>query len=479
MQMTIDSRIMRYVPHSKHKTVKACWHDSEGYWITLNEGYCAERTDERCRTIHEDTIAQLRYQIAGITVDAEYWEDLKMSEENTVQSELLSSKEYPEMLVEVIEQDRYCGVLHCINPPENLKEYLIVSGLTITDSVADWRRAFKYDTLEEAREHLERVESGFILEYNKKLLEYCGSCISNANYELYHYDLPKAYDNVLVEYEPEDISTALALYVRSKDWDGRISKENKEWAKNKLSGTAEEKLVERFGSDFIHPAIADGFVNLVRKNDEAQLSIKLNEKSGTDTERLHRLINEWCVDKYDESADFSELERVSIAYTTDPDTELDINVYANLNKLSIVKEYAGTVVNEIYYENEFEMGNVFLNLEFDEVVALTDEQKKEGEETYYFYNPKPTIIDDTEIEGLKFTFYYSEGSGSAKYNGQTIGLVDYATNEFNIGDRGWDVLDTHAPDDDVIDFKEACRKYCEDTYGASRIILPEQDHTRK
>ena len=35
-------------------------------WITLRDGWEASRTDSGCRTIHEDTISDLKYQIAGI-----------------------------------------------------------------------------------------------------------------------------------------------------------------------------------------------------------------------------------------------------------------------------------------------------------------------------------------------------------------------------------------------------------------------------
>ena len=67
----IDKNIMKYIPKSKQHTIKSCWHDSDGYWITLNYGYNAGRTDWNCHTIHEDTIAELRYQIAGIEINPE------------------------------------------------------------------------------------------------------------------------------------------------------------------------------------------------------------------------------------------------------------------------------------------------------------------------------------------------------------------------------------------------------------------------
>ena len=62
----IDKRILKYIPKSKHSAIRECFHDEDGYWIFLNEGWNADRMDSECRVIGEDTIQQLRYQIGGI-----------------------------------------------------------------------------------------------------------------------------------------------------------------------------------------------------------------------------------------------------------------------------------------------------------------------------------------------------------------------------------------------------------------------------
>lgn len=59
-------RIMRYVPMYKREAIKTAWTDDDGYWIVLKEGWNADRMDFNCRTIHEDTIKELKYQISGI-----------------------------------------------------------------------------------------------------------------------------------------------------------------------------------------------------------------------------------------------------------------------------------------------------------------------------------------------------------------------------------------------------------------------------
>lgn len=64
-------QILRYVPKSKIEAISDAWQDDDGIWITLKDGWNAERMDRGCHTIHEDTIQQLRYQIAGIKRESE------------------------------------------------------------------------------------------------------------------------------------------------------------------------------------------------------------------------------------------------------------------------------------------------------------------------------------------------------------------------------------------------------------------------
>ena len=62
----MDQSVLKYVPAAKLDAVRDAYKDQDGYWICLLEGWEASRTDAGCRTIHEDTIKDLKYQIAGI-----------------------------------------------------------------------------------------------------------------------------------------------------------------------------------------------------------------------------------------------------------------------------------------------------------------------------------------------------------------------------------------------------------------------------
>ena len=467
------------------------------------------------------------------------------------ESKIYSTKQFPTMLVEILEQDRFTALLRTTysDDPE-AKEYILATKLTVTDDVVDWRRARQYDTLEDAKEMRVKYDKSFrIAHYGAILNTTCKDCINASNRDTYYYDLISAYKNIIEEETPEDVETALALYTRSKSWDGRISKSNKAWAEDYLKDKPENNIKsDDFGSDFIHPAIADSFIDVVRnaaekrqkeqeqtKADDVDLAdvmiivrknigdksdslkrmkdyalstaayIKDYERSlghidiftttnHTDeikqaadelglvcvfkeqpTDRLYRLINEWSASEYDDNgANFSNLDHVNLAYTTDPDTEEGIEVWADLTKLCIVKSYAGNVVSETYYENETDMGDVFLDLSFDEITALTDKEKAKADKPKADFK----VIEDEQIEGLTF-YMYDDGSGCGVYNSVTIGHVDYATNEYRVGNDAWDVLSTGAPDDDTVDFKEQCRKYVESKFTDIVYKVKDPDKTRK
>lgn len=58
-------KIMDYVPWCKVDAIHACWKDSDGYWIQLNDGWVATRSTAE-HTIHEDSLRQIGYQMGGV-----------------------------------------------------------------------------------------------------------------------------------------------------------------------------------------------------------------------------------------------------------------------------------------------------------------------------------------------------------------------------------------------------------------------------
>ena len=479
----IDDRIMKYVPKSKQQAIRACWHDSDGYWIELHDGYNADRMDWHCHTIHEDTIAELRYQIAGIGIDKEYWEELKMPESNATESRIYQHDDgIASMMLELEKQDRFTSIFYVLDHDYNgNRQYLVAINPTIDEErgTVDWRRGSLCEGYSDAVNTQVAFEIAQRKHHYSKVYSTISKSISASMYELYHYDLNAAYKACLEEHTAEDIATAMALYIKDHSWDGRISKANKEWASNQLSGTLDDKI-DHVSSITTHPTLLDGFADVLKKErekvfidtndqkvvitipdlgkyditgntlivrgkstyeydeyhestltdieikiertkyeggDDLCVSFQKNYKDIDDPDisfypvnepdkihsleqrlentfafltnveitcensdyiRLKELINDWCLSEFEQPADFSDIRHVNIAYTTDPDTEETIQVYADLDKLCILKLYDDVPVSETYYENAYDMGDVFLNLEFDEIVALTDKEEEKA-----------------------------------------------------------------------------------------------------
>lgn len=69
-----------------------------------------------------------------------------------------------------------------------------------------------------------------------------------------------------------------------------------------------------------------------------------------------------------------------------------------------------------------------------------------------------TYTYDAEINGLIWKDY-GDGSMSAEYYGDTVCSVDFGTREYNIGNRGWETINTYAPDDDPADYRKETRDF--------------------
>ena len=82
-------------------------------------------------------------------------------------------------------------------------------------------------------------------------------------------------DEFIKQYGLERVSYIVATTINEHDYDGRYSRENKEWAKTVPMSESED---ERSGCCLnIHPAILDGFASMIRKK------IKENQQEGQET----------------------------------------------------------------------------------------------------------------------------------------------------------------------------------------------------
>lgn len=92
----------------------------------------------------------------------------------------------------------------------------------------------------------------------------------------------------------------------------------------------------------------------------------------TDLERAKELINDFCDREYESTGDFSDLTRVDLAYAEDEETQLPINVFADLENRRIVSQFNNVTVRVDEYKSLREMNDIALSeLNFDELILDT------------------------------------------------------------------------------------------------------------
>ena len=104
-----------------------------------------------------------------------------------------------------------------------------------------------------------------------------------------------------------------------------------------------------------------------------------------------------------EELDLSDYSRISIAYTTaeeTPDEWINVQVYVDLESFRIVKELDDVVVTEDLYNSVEDMLPALGSLEFDELVAVDDNELR----TYYTRK----AFDKLDELNQKYSDYYNE-----------------------------------------------------------------------
>lgn len=121
---------------------------------------------------------------------------------------------------------------------------------------------------------------------SKKANMACKTAITDAirrNYNNNTLDTKTALKELTESFPLERIAVIAAVSLRDKDWDGRISRENKAWAK----AFPFPKDIDDWGSDRnivyaiseTHPGLLDLFANAVRKELEHTKTIPLKKPS--------------------------------------------------------------------------------------------------------------------------------------------------------------------------------------------------------
>lgn len=78
------------------------------------------------------------------------------------------------------------------------------------------------------------------------------------------YRLNRSALNVISEYDPERVALVLAAAVLDKPYDGRFSRDNRNWAATVRIPDGMYERLHNIGAD-THPAILDGYITLFRQ----------------------------------------------------------------------------------------------------------------------------------------------------------------------------------------------------------------------
>ena len=127
----------------------------------------------------------------------------------------------------------------------------------------------------------------------------------------------------------------------------------------------------------INPIKADetGTLETYLPRAEAYLTEKAQNNKHTDLDVAKQLITDYLDSEFDEPSDFSDISKISLAYTTDEEHDLPIQVYADLEQFRLIYEYDGNVVRNEQYNSLAEMNkNALSVLDFNDLVSLSDDE---------------------------------------------------------------------------------------------------------
>ena len=143
---------------------------------------------------------------------------------------------------------------------------------------------------------------------------------------------------------------------------------------------------------------------------EAELSLETSdeqkEKMGLEApkdrdaliEEAKKRINDFVVAEYDsESADFSDLSNIGIAYTTTEDGQHEIQASVDIVNTSIVKRVDGGVISLTKYETLADFVDALNDLDFSDLTYISDEQLQQ-------INERGNSDDDLKITSMTVNF---------------------------------------------------------------------------
>ena len=157
-------------------------------------------------------------------------------------------------------------------------------GLDLADSkatpVAETPAPIYRETFEYAYEHEEFDAYHADRNLNVECRNAIDTAINESRYDTNFYKMKDAVKQVVDEYGSERVELLMAKIVQGADWDGRYSRQNKEWAKGFEIPASMKDIYSN-----THPILLDGFLNKVREKPSVLETLKVNtEKSRQQSE---------------------------------------------------------------------------------------------------------------------------------------------------------------------------------------------------
>ena len=129
-------------------------------------------------------------------------------------------------------------------------------------------------------------------------------------------DSNAALTELLARYSLERIQVVVAANLYKKDFDGRISKENYNWG-NEVIGKLSENMRMGINANYLtaHPGLLNLFANTVREYEEKSIEKEQAVTERTAEDIAKKYIEDFLDSEYSSTADFSDMQHISIGYT--------------------------------------------------------------------------------------------------------------------------------------------------------------------
>ena len=97
-------------------------------------------------------------------------------------------------------------------------------------------------------------------------------------------------------------------------------------------------------------------------------------RSNAELEEAKQLINEYCLEVFDQEADFSDLSHVDLAFSSTSDSAHTVEIFADLAAFRLMYQVDGETVHEVACGSLSELNGYLANLDFDEMIAHADDR---------------------------------------------------------------------------------------------------------